>query len=424
MSIKKEKSNEKLKINFNKIFFQPFNWTNKNAKIAEIDSKKENNKRSFTNNIFESFAYLNELYNKISFDENIDIIDFVISSIIFNSLIEKIQDIDTKFSSNILNKCNFSKIINNNFLLRNENYELYAPNYNIDKIFIETYIGGNNFDKEKYELLFLKGIRNKLIHPNGKMYNKTHMYSIGTYNESKSKNFSFGECSFVESIEHTSPTFFIKKTIFLEVIKEISEKFSKKISKSFDLYIKADAERKNPSLELCSIKESNNKYKEYFEDWEDIYFLFIWSKEKPENKNLIEYLRIIYTITKFMKKSNNIDYFQEQFIKLNIDEDIEKIMVECGHKNDNNNLLRKMDEENLPENEWFYFFGKKQSDIFRKKYNESEIKSHHLENIREKFLIIILNSKTQQDFLLLLDNLKLEYEKLKEQFKHKNIDFI
>ena len=160
MSIKKEKSNEKLKINFNKIFFQPFNWTNKNAKIAEIDSKKENNKRSFTNNIFESFAYLNEHYNKISFDENIDIIDFVISSIIFNSLIEKIQDIDTKFSSNILNKCNFSKIINNNFLLRNENYGLDAPDYNIDKTFIVSYIGGNNFDKEKYQLLFLKGIIN------------------------------------------------------------------------------------------------------------------------------------------------------------------------------------------------------------------------------------------------------------------------
>ncbi len=413
MDINSDAPNIKLKIDFNEIFFQPFNWTNKNKKIAQIDSKKESNKRSFINDISESFMYLKTLYEEINFtSQNINIIDFLISSIIFWSLIEKITIIDVKLKSEILKGCNFSKIINNNFKTK------ISDTHTIDESFIEKYIGKSISNNNNYELQFLKGIRNKLIHPNGQIYQKTHMYSIGTHKEHESEWFPFGECYFVEKEKNRAPTFFVKKTIFLESIIEISKFFSEKISKCLQNYITINTKKNKPSLDLSPIEEAFAQYSEYFEDWEEISLLFIWSKDKSENKDLIQYLRMVYTIAKFMKNSNNITCDWKQWILPNIDEDIEKLMYDCGHTDSTNYLRSKMAEESWPETEWLKFFGKKQSSVFLKMYDENKIIDYSPSNIEEKFLIVIFNKKTKSEFSLLLKKLKLAYEKLKLEYEN------
>lgn len=363
-----------LKINFSKIFCEPFNWNLDNQKIASIDSKKEENKRSFTNNIIESFSYLDYLYEKISFSNNIDICHFLASSIIFSSLIEKIRKIDEKFSSEILKKLNFDEIIKKNFSCDYDNSLLNFNEYKdpIDKLLIEKYIGDKT-ENGRYDLNFLNGIRNKLVHPNGEHYKKTHMYSICSYNEEERQWFRFGGMSHVESKENTTPTFFIKKTIFLESIKEISIYFSKNILTILKSYIKKDVKNKKPSLKILEYKEAAAKYDCYFETWEYISLLFIWSKNNNGNKNLTEYLRIVYTIAKFIKDSNNInDYDWKSWILPNIDKDIEQLMKECGFEKST--------------------------------------------NIKENFLFIIFNKKSESDWKLLLNEIKLKFKSLKCNF--------
>ncbi len=413
------------KINFFQIFVKPFNWTNKNKKIAEINQFKESNKKSFINDIFESFLYLNNLYEEISFKQNINIIDFVISSIIFDSLVEKIREIDTRFSSKILEMCDFGEIIKKNFKTEAEN-NLEKTSHTLDKAFFERYIGKINHEiKDNYELLFLKGVRNKLIHPNGKNYNKTHMYFIGTHKESQSAWFPFGECSFVESIENRSPTFFIKKSIFVESIQKISEVFLKKMDISLALYIETNAKKNKPSLNLVNISEARKLYNKYFEDWEEIYLLFIWSFEKEDNHILIEYLIMAYTIAKFMNKSNNIKYDWKSWILPSIDKDIDNLMQKCKFDMSSNNhkyLKSKMSEENWKESEWLGCFGKEQSDIFLEMYKKTQIKNYKPKDIEEKFLIVIFHNKTKKEWLFLLKKLNQKYEKLIHDLNLKSQD--
>ena len=402
------------KVNFFKIFAQPFNWSSKNRKISEIDQFKEVNKRSFVNNIFESFYYLNNLYGKISFKKNINIIDFIISSIIFDSLVDKIREIDMKLKSKILEVCDFETIIKNSFRTKEEMNGEKISNHKLDKDFLEKYIGKQNSHetKDNYGLPFLKGIRNKLIHPNGKSYNKTHMYSIGTHEESKSAWFPFGDCELVENEENRSPTFFIKKSIFVESIQKISEVFIKKINMSFNLYIEANAKKNKPSLVLVNIQEVQKLYNKYFEDREAIYLLFIWSVEKEENNILIEYLIMVYTVAKFMKKSNDLIHDWKSWILPDIDKDMDNLMQKCNYNKPINNYLKsKMGEENWEETEWLRFFGQESSNSFLKMYKKVQIKDYKPRNIEEKFLLVIFHNKTQEEWLFLLKELKEKYDK-------------
>ena len=406
--------NTDLKIDFFKSFCEILNWTEECEKVSLILIEKNENQRNFINQIFESFGYLLDIYNDISFNDNIKKIDFLASSIVFTSLIEKISEIDQKFSSNILNKFNFFEIIKNNFKKRdnsNDDFEINAD-------FIKEYIG-YIYDKDDnknhdYILLFLKGIRNKLVHPNGKNYNKTHMYSIGTL---LSKNyFPFAECKFTENVEHTAPTFFIKKTIFLECIKEISTIFSKEIVKIFEKYISEKSKKKRPTLNLCNFEEVKKNYKKYFDINTDIYFLFSLLNINQFNENIIEYVCIIYTISKFMSQSYNEKNIEwEDLILPNIEDEIKKIMEECG--NYDQYLKNKIRSQSFNDNEWFNWFGKEETISFEKKINKiNKIEKYELKNRREKFLIIIFCSKNNNYLKFLLDNTKQEYINLKKIF--------
>lgn len=182
----------------------------------------ENGQKDILYKFHEILHYLNQIYNDIDFNcEEMRDNDFIISAIIFTELYEIIKIFFQKINSNAFKSELFNEIILNDIIFHTDQVSSIEKPL-IDKNFIIR-IGAekNSSNKQEYnEIDVFKCIRNKLIHPNGDLYNKIHIFGVPSSSLSCELQFGLDKCKnaflFNSSIEdnYSCDTFLVKNIYF------------------------------------------------------------------------------------------------------------------------------------------------------------------------------------------------------------------